>query len=88
MLSKRFESRDSDRAARAADGQVLTEWKKAKNKVTVQEMDRLFAGARAQAKQYTEGSLAGFERTDRGYMIVVSWGDVAVPSDISEDGVL
>jgi hypothetical protein len=80
---------DLDQAARAADGLVLTEWKKTpKEQVTSQEVNRLFADARAQARRYAEGPLAGFELTDYRYMVLVSWEDVEVPPDIPELGVL
>jgi hypothetical protein len=78
-----------DSATRAADGLVLTEWKKTpKEKVSAQEASRLFAGARLQAQAYTEGPLAGFELTDYRYIILVSWQDAEMPADVLEGGVV
>jgi hypothetical protein len=79
---------DFGSATRAADGLVLTEWKRTdKQQVTEHAVNQLFASARAQTKRYTEGPLAGFELTDYRYIVVVSWEDVRVPADVTEDGI-
>ncbi len=78
---------DPDRAARSADGLVLTEWKKVDSEATTRAIHSLFAAACAQAKRYTQGSLAGFELTDYRYLIAVSWSDVDVPADMLDEGV-
>jgi hypothetical protein len=75
--------------ARAADGLVLTEWKRtAQKRTTPQAAERLLEDALAQAKRYTEGPLAGFELTDYRYLILVSWESMVVPPDRREAGIL
>jgi hypothetical protein len=76
-------------ATRAADGLVLTEWKRTdKHQVTAHVVNQLFADARAQSKRYTEGPLAGFELTDYRYIVVVSWEDVEEPAEVNENGII
>jgi hypothetical protein len=79
---------DLDQAARADAGLVLTEWKRAGKKAKAEEIARLFADAREQARRYAEGSLAGFELADYRYLVLVSWEDVDHPPDITISGVL
>ena len=67
-----------------ADGLVLTEWKKAKTG----EAEQRFSEARAQARLYSQGPLMGTELTNYRYAIVVSEQQIAIPSDLEEDGVV
>ena len=53
----------------AAQGLILTEWKKARD---VDEADKRFESARGQADLYAEGCLAGFEAAKTRYIVVVS----------------
>ena len=68
-----------------ADGIVLTEWKKAPEATDAEES---FCKARAQAKLYALGALAGSELTGYRYAVVVSRKQVVVPADVVEDGVI
>jgi hypothetical protein len=80
---------DPEGVARAAEGLVLTEWKRTTQKhVTAQAAARLFESACAQARRYTEGPLAGFELTDYRCLVLVSWEDVEVPPDRMDGGTL
>jgi hypothetical protein len=80
---------DIERAIRVANGLVLTEWKKTSaRKATAAETARLFEEARAQARRYAEGPLAGFELTDYRYVVVVSWENVETPDDLTHEGIL
>jgi len=69
-------------ARRAADGLVLTEWKVA----DAAGAAAAFAAARAQAKLYLQGAMAGFELTRYRYVVVVSRRHVPTPADLL-DGV-
>lgn len=73
--------RDMQTAARSAEGLVLTEWKR---HVEGGNVERLFASARAQAKAYAAGVLAGTELTRARYAVLVSLNEVAVPDDLIE----
>jgi hypothetical protein len=73
--------RDIQTATRSAEGLVLTEWKKLANGGNA---ERLFASARAQAKAYAAGVLAGTELTRVRYAVLVTLNDVAAPDDFIE----
>lgn len=72
---------DTRAAAGAAEGLVLTEWKKLGNG---NKPDRLFASARSQAKDYAAGVLGGTELTRVRYAILVSEESITVPDDVTE----
>jgi len=78
---------DPELAARAADSLVLTEWKRAQERANAQTVERLFEDARAQARRYSEGPLAGFELTDYRYLVAVTWEDIEVAQDVYEKGI-
>lgn len=65
--------------ARAADGLVLTEWKKAAED---NEAAQRFEEARRQAERYAQGPLAATELTTYRYAIVVSRQQVKRPEDV------
>jgi len=65
----------------ATSALVLTEWKLAKHAEHVQHK---FDEARAQAKLYGDGILAGFELRSYRYMVVVSEEAQAPPEDLIE----
>jgi hypothetical protein len=73
---------DLKTATRAADGLVLTEWKKHGSG----DVGGLFAAARSQAKAYASGALAGTELAGVRYAVVVSKDLFAVPNDVTEGG--
>lgn len=75
---------DTRAAASAAEGLVLTEWKKCRNG---DNPDRQFAAARTQAKDYAAGVLGGIELTRVRYAILVSEKSINVPDDITEGAV-
>lgn len=72
---------DTRAVASAAEGLVLTEWKKLGSG---DKPDRLFASARSQAKDYAAGVLGGTELTRVRYAILVSEESITVPDDITE----
>lgn len=59
----------NDDVRRAAQGLILTEWKKLQDLTAA---ERLFETARAQADLYSQGCLAGFEAGKTRYIVVVS----------------
>jgi uncharacterized protein (DUF1800 family) len=70
---------------RYADGFVLTEWKVASSD---DEAKSQFAAARAQAKRYAQGVLAGSELSTFRYAVVVSSRHINVPADVLEGAVI
>ena len=70
---------------RYADGLILTEWKVAR---TDDRSHAKFAEARAQAKLYTQGVLAGVELTTVRYAVVVSSQRVEEPADMQDGTVV
>jgi hypothetical protein len=68
-----------------ADGLVLTEWKVARADDRAEDR---FQEARAQARRYAQGSLAGNELTAYRYAIVVSSRQATVPADLTENGIV
>lgn len=70
--------------ARAAEGLVLTEWKRDKDAASV---PKAFAAARKGADDYRDGPLAGLELAATRYLIVVT-GLQADPRDIPADEVV
>jgi len=72
-------------AQRSADGLVLTEWKKAGPKDNPRQR---FEEARAQARRYAQGALAGIELTGSRYLVVVSRRQIQVPDDLNESGIM
>jgi hypothetical protein len=75
------ESLNLTEVARAAEGLVLTEWKRDKDAANV---PKAFAAARNGADDYRDGPLAGLELAATRYLIVVS-GPQADPRDIPAD---
>ena len=72
-------------AQRSAEGLVLTEWKKAGPKDNPRQR---FEEARAQARRYAQGALAGIELTGSRYLVVVSRRQIQVPDDLNESGII
>lgn len=70
---------------RYADGLILTEWKVARPDDQSHEK---FVEARAQAKLYTQGVLAGVELTTVRYVVVVSSQHVEEPADMQDGTVI
>ena len=58
---------------------VLTEWKKIAAPKSLEHQARK---AKRQAERYHKGSLAGFELSNRKYLILVSHKHLTVPRDI------
>jgi len=52
-----------------------------------QSIECILPNARAVAQRYTQDLLAGFELSDYRYIVLVSWRDLEVPSDVAEGGV-
>jgi len=63
---------------RGVEGLVLTEWKIAEDERTATQK---FDEARAQARLYSQGALAGIELRGYRYLIVVSLRQLVVPQD-------
>lgn len=72
-------------AQRSSEGLVLTEWKKAS---LPDDPLQKFEDARAQARRYAQGALAGIELTSTRYVVVVSRRQIEVPDDLNEAGVM
>lgn len=70
----------------AAEGLVLTEWKKVRPS---DDLHRKINDARDQAARYASGALGGMELTDYRYLVVVTKDLVKdLPSDQEQDGVV
>jgi hypothetical protein len=72
---------DTRAVASAAEGLVLTEWKKCGSG---DKPERQFAAARTQAKDYAAGVLGGVELTRVRYAILVSEESITIPDDVTE----
>jgi hypothetical protein len=68
---------------RYADGLVLTEWKCARSP---QDAAKRFEEARAQARRYRRGILAGTELTAYRFAVVISKDHIPVPDDVRDNG--
>jgi len=77
--------RDLGGDQRFAEGLVLTEWKLLRDGESAADK---FAQARAQARSYAAGVLAGTELVGFRFAVVVSKTDVVVPVDVIDGGVL
>lgn len=75
---------DLAEVARAAEGLVLTEWKRDKDAGSV---PKAFAAARKGADDYKDGPLAGLELAATRYLVVVT-GPQADPGDIPSDEIV
>ncbi len=75
----------SSEVERAAEGLVLTEWKRV---ATPRRVDRPAREAHEQAKLYTAGSLASIELARYRYLVLVSQDREKMPDDADEGGVV
>jgi hypothetical protein len=75
---------DADRVRRAADGLVLTEWKKPRDG---ENSEALYKKAFTQARLYSQGSLADIELAAYRYLVLVSMKRIIVPANLNCDGI-